>query len=232
MNKTNDNVTTDSENLSMDPADEIIGNAPEPSISSDETVRSIDATVSNAGGETFDPEIHATDASGNPLKTASGKYRKKPGRKKGVDYSAENRSTTPKAPNEIAGDIARNNSRHAAAIAAVETVQVIGRIIGGEEWAYIKNDQFGIDERASGIAAFERYFEAKNIDDLPPGIALSIWGVAYCAPRFAAPKTKNRLGLAVAWFKSKLSRNKHNGARTDIRNDRKRENNTSEDAGK
>lgn len=52
--------------------------------------------------ELFDENIHAVDKFGQPIKTKSGKYRRKSGRKKGVDYSkTAQQPTTPNVDSQL-----------------------------------------------------------------------------------------------------------------------------------
>lgn len=189
-------------------------------------------------GRPFDAAIHVTDDAGEPVLTKSGKLKCRPGcglggrGNKGANREAGPRSQVggpaggPGAPT----DAVRREHTRAAAVAAVETVGTLGRMLGGEEWAFIRDESRGIDERSAGVDAFAQYFEAKGIEDIPPGVALAIWAMAYAGPRFAAPKTRGRLKLAGAWIKTKWpfkrrNKGKHtDAARTDSRDDRKREN--------
>jgi len=70
----------------------------------------------------------------------------------------------------------------------------VGRMIGGEEW---EPKTEPIDEMGNLQAAFGDYFRAKDIRDVPPGLALSIAIIGYAAPRFTAPKTKERV---LSWW--------------------------------
>lgn len=155
----------------------------------------------------FDPAIHRVDKDGNPVRTVNGGYARKPGRKKGKTYDASG-STVGGAKSTPMVDAAQNahNGAKAAAIVTVHQVEVVGRMIGGEEWAYIKSDEHGIDERAQGVDAFTAYFEANGVIDIPPGVALVLWGIGYAAPRFTMPRTKSRARLVKAWIGEKFSR--------------------------
>ena len=166
----------------------------------------------------FDPELHEL-RDGQPVQRSDGKgFKKKRGRKAGGESKlelpgAEPGSTPSKAGQQIA-----------------ESIFALGQIIGGEEWAPIYNAKYGIDEREQMYDAWGRYCEAKEIDDMPPGLAVTMVTIAYVAPRFAKPKTKARwektkLWVAEKWLKWK---GRKGGAQSDPGSDGKREN----DAGK
>lgn len=63
-------------------------------------------------------------------------------------------------------------------------------------------------EQLAMVTATKNYLDSINMPDLSPGWALVLVAGVYAAPRFAQPKTKNRLQLAWAWFKSKLPKRK------------------------
>lgn len=74
-------------------------------------------------------------------------------------------------------------------------------LVLGNEWQP-QNDT----ERAVVVGAVKTYLQAKQVQDIPPGMLLAIVLTAYAAPRLRAPNTASKLSLAWAWFKSKLRR--------------------------
>lgn len=152
-------------------------------------------------GNSFDPNVHVTDESGQPKLTSSGKLKKK--RKPRASKSRVAQVESPIKPDE---DI-ETQARMAAA-ATVEAIGMMGRMLGGDEWAFVRNVELGVDERAQGIDAFTTYYKAKGVTDVPPGVIIAIWGLGYIGPRMAMPQTKSRLQLAWSWIKTKFARNR------------------------
>ncbi len=145
-------------------------------------------------GMPFDPEIHSMNADGEPILTPTGKLKRKPGRKGGSQVGApgKSRSAVYHAPDY------KTSAKH-----TVEALLTVSIMLGGEEWKPIYNKERGIDEQGNLEHSFERYFEAKGIADIPPGVALSIALLGYAAPRFYQPKTKSKFQRAWNWIKSK-----------------------------
>jgi len=172
--------------------------------------------ISNQGGEVFDPAIHAVDPeTGEPIKTASGTYRRKPGRKAGGGGNInkpllKSQLGSTGATTNNAGQAAPSvdSGTVAAGIATAHAIFQAGQLLGGEEWAPIKNAEYGLDETKQMETAWIEYYKAKGVTDFPPGVILLMTLGAYAAPRFALPKTKSRLQVAVSWVKNKLSRKK------------------------
>ncbi len=58
------------------------------------------------------------------------------------------------------------------------------------------------------VPAIKRYIESKQMSDLPPGMMLTVVLIAYAAPRFSAPNTKQKVQGTWLWLKSKFGRKK------------------------
>lgn len=69
----------------------------------------------------------------------------------------------------------------------------------GPEWQPSKPD-----ERTMVTVALAKYFETKKVEDIPPGLMLTLVITAYALPRFTQPSTKGKLVLGWLWFKSKI----------------------------
>lgn len=89
-----------------------------------------------------------------------------------------------------------------AAQSACAILYALGMTIGGDEWK--PSD----DEHTNLATAFEGYFRAKGLSDIPPGWALTIAVGVYVGPRMRKPKTLStlqKIGAGVrglfAWFK-------------------------------
>ena len=175
-------------------------------------------------GNPFDPDIHVTDDDGRPKLTKSGKLRMRPGRK-----SASNVSV---GPTSNAAGLSPQQKLQArqAGDAAANSLIMLGVVLGGEEWHPIKDESTGLDEKAHLTMAFGDYFEAKEMTDIPPGVALTIAVSAYALPRFTMPQTKTRMQKFKEWTATKIAkrRMKKNGPQPDSRNDGKRKDDTSE----
>lgn len=138
---------------------------------------------SRQSADFFNPDIHATDDSGNPIRNKSGSYRKKRGRKKGLDSA------------DIAGQ--------QVGVMMAGIFFGVAQQIGGDEWqpTPIERENIGV---AAGV-----YANSKGIEDLPPGIALAIVVIAYAAPRFTKPQTRQKMSRArknwriFKWFNRK-----------------------------
>lgn len=158
------------------------------------------STETDKRGEYFNSELHAVDDDGKPRLTAAGYFAKKRGRKNGqtasVIGSIESQQNAPQQ---------NHNALHKqkmAGRAAANTLLMLGVVVGGDEWHPMKNAEHGLDEKANLESAFSDYFVAKNMDDIPAGIALSIAIIGYAAPRFTMPKTQAR--SKSAWQKLKI----------------------------
>lgn len=176
-NITSENITSESEMIT---ADDLIT---EPGQVVLPEQADIAEKILDSAGDEFDPEIHILKRDGTPSYTKSGRFRKKVTRKK--------TETEPDAPNPYL----------AAAIGTVATIEMAAVTLGGDEFRYIKDKKAGIDERQTGIDTFAQYYEAKGIEDFPPGIALAIWAIAYAGPRLAQPQVRERFG----WLKKGLT---------------------------
>lgn len=185
------------------------------------------ADLRDSKGETFNPEIHVTDSDGRPVLTKTRKLRRKVGRKRGGVQASK--STIDQAVIGGTDQHQTPNGSLAAAVAMVGAVEMGGIALGGDEWRYKIDPTLGIDEKRQGIEVWAEYFRAQGVTDIPPGIAVAIWSVSYMAPRFFQPATKNRIGLAWAWMKSKLGRK--NVAHSDSRENGKRKDDESGSTG-
>lgn len=133
--------------------------------------------------EIHDPEIHESP----PRKNRDGKWAKLRG-KRPASVSARLQG----------GDEGGQLQRREAAERLVALIVAVGMNVFGTEWTPIKDASSGIDEQAGMNAAFEDYFRATGIIDVPPGLALCMAMGAYCLPRFAMPHTRAKMGSIVS----------------------------------
>jgi len=131
----------------------------------------------DSSGTVFDPEVHAVKRDGSPSYTKSGRFRKV------------------RRPNGAANKLEAEPEDHRYRVAAegtVAAIEMLGVMLGGDAFRYIKDKKSKIDERAAGVDAWSAYFEAHDIDDFPPGIVVAIWALTYAAPRFGDPTVRQR----------------------------------------
>ncbi len=168
-----DDIISDSIDDVNASVDDVLHETPDNSVSDDAL---IDST-----GTIFDENVHAVNRNGEPSYTKSGRFRKKA--RKVVD-----RESVSKEEREEIEQYER------AAAGTVATIEMIGVMLGGDSFRYIKDKKMRVDERAAGIDAFTNYYKEYGITDFPPGIALTLWGVTYALPRFAQPEVRQRFG--------------------------------------
>lgn len=185
-------------------------------------------------GIPFDPQIHETESDGSPKLTLGGKLRRKRG--KGAT-NVESYVLQKSQEQEKAKAV---QSRRMAVAAATEMTQQLGKFVGGEAASFIKNDEYGVDERANIFHAYDAYFEAKNINDFPPGVALTLALGGYGIRVMATEPAKNRSKSVWYGIKSKIGgffkpkkkevkKNVKSDAHVDSGKNAKREDNTSKE---
>lgn len=144
--------------------------------------------------EHFNPEIHATDAFGNPRRNKNGTYSKKRGRKNG-QTNTQKSTVIPPVPDNI-------QQSRSAAVALCTTMFILCKTLGGDEWTPVVNEQMGVNEPGILIEAWTQYFMTVGVTDIPPWIGVVIATTSYVAPRFTMPQTQSRLGRFWNWCKS------------------------------
>lgn len=164
-----------------------------------DNIKKQNADKVDSDGNPFDPSIHVTDSEGNPVLTSTGKLRKRPGRKGGAASGARSQVSAPSATTQFSGQ----DKTRASGVQTARMMTGVAVMLGGDEWRPMKSKEHGIDEQASLEEAFADYFEAKEMDDIPPGLALTMVMLSYAAPRFAMPKTKSRVSKVKDWFAAK-----------------------------
>lgn len=224
------NKKSDNDSFSFDDLNEVHDNiqdeSPEPKQSAIEAAQAVEVETLreqsdnvDSEGTVFNPELHATDKDGNPSVTPLGKFRKKRG--------ASKVSTVSNAQEQQD----KINNAKAAASAAVDMSLQSLELLLGPEWKPIQQD--GIDERANLKAATANYFIAKDINDFPPGVALTVVVMAYAMPRVTTGKeTKTRLAKAKVWAAEKLNnlkRKRKDASQSNSRDDGKRKNDASKE---
>lgn len=157
--------------------------------------------IVDSNAEKFNPEIHAVNADGSPKFTATGAFAKKRGRRSGAVSVLNAAGDKGQSAKPDTAAVMRANKQAAAGSAAANMLIMLGMVLGGEEWQPLKNEKIGLDEKANLETAFQDYFTASNLEDLPPSFALGIAVLGYALPRFTMPKTQAR--TATLWGKAK-----------------------------
>lgn len=142
-------------------------------------------------GRTFDPAIHSVDDAGNPRFTAAGRLRVRRGA--GASYVG-----TADAPKRAGADAM------AAGQAIADAIIGSAHMLMGDEWAPKIDPASGMNERLALGMAWGRYFEARGMQDIPPGWALTIVMCSYAVPRLAQPQTQKKIGGVTTWAKEKI----------------------------
>jgi hypothetical protein len=75
-----------------------------------------------------------------------------------------------------------------------------GEVVFGEEWRPID------DEKRQIPAAFTAYFRAKEIGDIPPGVALVLALSMYTTARIARPTVRERIAGFGGWIKGRWNK--------------------------
>ena len=164
-----------------------------------------DVAQHDSAGTAFDPEKHMV-RDGKPHLTKTGRYRRltktslATGSKSSVGHLADNKGKKVKTTAE---------NLALGTVAATMTFS-LGVLAGGIEWLPIKDNKTGVDETLMLQKAYGDYFAATGKTDFPPGVALTIALIGYAVPRFAKPKTQNRVKVISKWFKNLLFSEKKN----------------------
>ena len=158
-------------------------------------------------GNLFDPDMHAVDGEGNPVKNKDGSFRKNRGRKKGQSSGSE-------GSGGVDGNAAGVDKRTAleAGRATAQTIFTLGRALGGDEWAPMIDREKGIDEPAQMTDAWAGYYEAVGIKDMPPWMPVVIAMGTYALPRLQKPQTQSRLQQLKQWVFGKYVEYKYRQA--------------------
>lgn len=192
--------------------------------------------VTDKHGEPFNADLHEVDAEGRPvINKKDGFLKMKPGRPKNPESQARPQAGKGASPSSqvVEDSEVLTQRRYAADISSAMYIK-IGMMIFGDEWTPRKDEK--IDEQKELSNYFEKYFEVKGVNDIPPGAALALGLFGYAAVRLHLPQTRSRLqiivdGLKVRAFKLwnylKQIRSKKNVTYPHTRNDGERKDNAS-----
>lgn len=152
----------------------------------------------DSGGNEWSADTHLTP----PTKTKQGLWMRKRGIKPGTKIGGVQQvSVTPVNP--------LDSECRKAAESMVGKIFILGRAIGGDEWAPIKDDANGLDEKAQMTeAVFDFMKDSGKAWKLPSWLALPIVVFSYGAIRLMNlehfPKTKTRWESFRGWFGRKF----------------------------
>lgn len=190
--------------------DETIEQEPEPkdkgaNIVPDATIENI-AEVHTEKHDGFNPEIHALDSEGKPLKKADGTYAKKRGRKAGSNPAGSalpspNAPATGNAPSTLGGGLTSEN-----AAKQICNMLLNGAVaVFGSEW-----EPENKDEAKALVFTFKDYFDIRGVPQFPPEIGLILGIGVYVIPRLKAEKTRTKLQLwkdnVTLWFRKRAQK--------------------------
>ena len=159
----------------------------------------------DSDGKFFDPEQHAVTADGTPKRTQAGRWAKKRGRKSGSTVGGQT------GPSEDQRAAMSGSATHQTGKAAAAMLITCGMLVS-DEFQPTRDHASGVDERLMLESAFAEYFAAKDIDDIPPGVALSFAILAYIGPRLTQPKTQSRSKQFGNWIGQKWLKRKNKKA--------------------
>jgi hypothetical protein len=160
----------------------------------------------DSAGTRFDTAIHTGS------KNADGTWRKRPGRKSSAAAGNANQSQSPRAKLSLPGGgqsgtespDAKVASARASGVGCANLLIALSVGLGGEEWIPRAPPQYPMDEKAALEQGFADYFQSREWEDLPPGLALIACIVVYAMPRLTMPKTKERAKGFKNWITRKI----------------------------
>lgn len=155
----------------------------------------------DSAGDTFDPTLHAVGRDGAPSITAAGRFRRRRGSGRSTSHSGDAAWREPAPGLRLPGvtDVRDLTPHHAAQLATGMWCNV-GTMIFGSDWM-----PDSPAERGAVQGAFEDYFEATGITDLPPGWALAVTLGGYAATRFVRPTPSQRIASMIGWVRGRYA---------------------------
>lgn len=197
-----DSIPVPPEALNISPPADAGGEPQSPPVTSPHGSEVAPASVIEDGSDdVFNSDIHAGGPDGKGIRTKSGKFRRKPGRKK-----AAGEPGTINTPGVVTqGDIIdpnRMNKAKAAAQVCTAATFILGQVICGAEGAPLVVPEHGINEPAEFESAYtQAFYMSENPIDVPPWVLIAIVAGSYTARRMAMPNTRSRIGRVWGWIK-------------------------------
>lgn len=195
--------------------------APAGAVNSPETPAGDSGGAASPVGETFDPAIHEAGPDGGPVFCADGTMRRRRGRKpvRGPDgkftttgpaepAAPAEGSSPPAAPADLPANAVSSDEARAAATATVAVIVSLGSMLGGDEWRPLSGGEnpAGVDEFEHMTTAWEQYYLAAGVANIPPWAGAAIATGMYIVPRLSKPKTAGRIQAFVGWLKGLAGR--------------------------
>lgn len=150
----------------------------------------------------FNPEIHAGGPDGKGIKTKSGKFRRKPGRKGSKHYDGGLNSPQAVEANPI-DPFRMERAKQDAQIATALTF-TLGVSMFGEEGKPVTDLQVGINEPEEFVVAYTQYFYMSGPMNLPPGMVLAMTFFNYSMRRYQMPQSRGKIQAMFSWVKSRV----------------------------
>jgi len=186
--------------------DQVVENmsSPSPDVVSEEAPRLGKEDLRDPKGRPFDPELHLSNPDGSPkINVKTGKICLKPGpEKKKLKKGLGKGSGVQGSVSDLNLPPGLSESRMAAA-ATVDAIGQVGILCFGNEWQFMKNDQF--DERENLIMTMDRYYQVKGVRDIPPGLALTIALGGYVLARLRYENTRSKFGVLLGSIRKKAN---------------------------
>jgi hypothetical protein len=193
-----------------DLATDVLGAMPEASEAAIEAEERREAEViselRDKHGRSFNPDLHVVDAAGNPVVNKVGGLLKirpdlafRDPEVRARANAARRKTVLPGAPVTAAGGVPRTERDFKPlAIVTVETLTGLASMLLGEDWKPEIRD--GVDERVELVKAWEAYYRAKGVSELPPEAMLALTMGGYVLPRLQRESMKAKLAkLAKRW---------------------------------
>jgi hypothetical protein len=160
----------------------------------EKAVKSEAAKTYDSKGNLFEPSKHAVDASGKPILTPTGKFKKLPAAKQAL-----NMPSGPAQPS--IEDVKEAQSRRACAEVATALFIQVGVALFGDEWQPVKTQEE--DERGNLVIVTDEYLKTLGVINVPPWAVVVLAYSMYGIKRFQKPVTKSRIEKFKAWIASK-----------------------------
>lgn len=154
-----------------------------------EKEKAVEVTQSTAvdnKGRAFDPSLHATDSAGNPIRTMTGRFKRK------LKLPNEQKAAGVNIPAEVTAAPVDMRIKTAAAKYA-DLFIITGISFFGEEWK--PEMAKGVDERAMLVDANERAMMQYGYVEPPAWIDLLMVYSLYMGKRCFQPVTKSRIKI-------------------------------------
>ena len=157
----------------------------------------------DAMGRNFDKAMHIIDEQGEPKLTKDGKLRIKRG------YGPGAKQPKISSIGGLEGPVGFAQSQEQSETEILVTGQSAASLTFVVGMAFFGSDGKPTQDEINQVTyAYQTYFRAKNIRDLPPGIVLATALMTYALPRMLKPKTSKKISTLWDKTKRKFSKNR------------------------